>query len=183
MFFTEQLGIDWRSKPIAVLVIMNLMTAAAVVGSILAGYISDKYFKGHRSPVAMVLYFTEAVVLATAAVVMLAGFIQPGTLGIFLGGLFLVLTSLTVNSTHSIVGAAAPMDIGGKKMAGFAAGVIDSFQYYGSAICLFITSIVLEKYGWAGWYPVMISFALIGGFAMFLLKRKQKRLAAAAQAT
>ena len=179
MFFTEQLGIDWRAKPLAVLVTMNLMTLGAVVGSIAAGFVSDKFFKGHRSPVAMFLYFTEAVVLATAAIVMLAGFIQPGPLGIFLGSMFLILTSITVNSTHSIVGAAAPMDIGGKKMAGFAAGVIDSFQYYGSALCLFITAIVLERYGWSGWYPVMIGFALMGGFAMLLLKRKQKRLAAA----
>jgi sugar phosphate permease len=179
MFFTEQLGIDIRAKPLAVLITMNLMTAAAVVGSIMSGWISDKFFKGHRSPVAMVLYFLEACVIACAAIAMFSGLIQPGTLGVFLGGFFLVLTSLTVNSTHSIVGAAAPMDIGGKKMAGFAAGVIDSFQYYGSAICLFITGIVLEKYGWAGWYPVMISFALLGGVAMLLLKNKQKRMAAA----
>ena len=179
MFFTEQLGIDIRAKPLAVLITMNLMTAAAVVGSIMSGWISDKFFKGHRSPVAMVLYFLEACVIACAAIAMFSGLIQPGTLGVFLGGFFLVLTSLTVNSTHSIVGAAAPMDIGGKKMAGFAAGVIDAFQYYGSAICLFITGIVLEKYGWAGWYPVMISFALLGGVAMLLLKNKQKRMAAA----
>jgi hypothetical protein len=32
MFFTEQLGIDWRAKPLSVLVTMNLMTLAAVVG-------------------------------------------------------------------------------------------------------------------------------------------------------
>jgi OPA family glycerol-3-phosphate transporter-like MFS transporter len=109
---------------------------------------------------------------------MFMGFIQPGTLGVVLGAFFLVLTSLTVNSTHSIVGAAAPMDIGGKKMAGFAAGVIDSFQYYGSAICLFITGMVIERYGWAGWYPVMIGFAICGGISMLLLTRKQKRIAA-----
>ena len=71
------------------------------------------------------------------------------------------------------------MDIGGKKMAGFAAGVIDSFQYYGSAICLFITGIVLKHYGWVGWYPVMIGFAVIGGTSMFLLRNKQRRLAPA----
>ena len=47
-----------------------------------------------------------------------------------------ILISLTVNSTHSLVGAAAPMDIGGRKMAGFASGVIDSFQYFGTAIAL-----------------------------------------------
>ena len=86
MFFTEQLGIDWKTEPMSVLVTMNLMTAAAVVGSIAAGFVSDKFFKGQRSPVAMFLYFLEAVVLTAAAAVMMAGFIKPGTLGVFLGG-------------------------------------------------------------------------------------------------
>jgi MFS transporter, OPA family, glycerol-3-phosphate transporter len=179
LFFTEQLGIDMKSRPIAVLVTLNLMTTAAIAGSILSGWVSDRFFKGHRSPVAMFLYFLEAVVLCSAAVVMFLGIIQPGLLGVIVGGTFLVLTSLTVNSTHSIVGAAAPMDIGGKKMAGFAAGVIDSFQYYGSAVCLFITGLVIERFGWAGWYPVMIGFAICGGLSMLLLTRKQHRLAAA----
>ena len=34
--------------------------------------------------------------------------------------LFFVLISFTANSTHSILGSAAPMDIGGRRMAGFA---------------------------------------------------------------
>jgi OPA family glycerol-3-phosphate transporter-like MFS transporter len=177
MFFTEQLGIDLKSKPLSVIITLNLMTAAAILGSIASGWISDRFFKGQRAPVAKFLYFLEAIVLAAAAAVMFTGLIQPGLLGVTLGGFFLVMTSLTVNSTHSIVGAAAPMDIGGKKMAGFAAGVIDSFQYYGSAICLFITGLVLAEFGWSGWYPVMIAFALCGGLSMILLERKQKRLA------
>ena len=70
-----------------------------------------RFFNGHRSPVACRLYFLEtrrhsrcgrAVPLRSNA-----------------GGcLFLVLISLTANSTHSIVGTAAPMDIGGAKDGG-----------------------------------------------------------------
>ncbi len=47
---------------------------------------------------------------------------------------FLVLISFTANATHSILGTAAAMDIGGAKMAGFASGVIDSFQYFGGSL-------------------------------------------------
>jgi OPA family glycerol-3-phosphate transporter-like MFS transporter len=177
LFFVEQLGMDMNAKPIAVILIMNLMTGAAIVGSILAGIVSDKVFKGRRSPVAMGLYMIEAVTITCAAIVMFAGLIQPGTLGVFLGGLFLVLTSLTVNSTHSIVGAAAPMDIGGKKFAGFAAGVIDSFQYYGSALGLFLFKKLYAQFGWDAWYPLMVCFALSGALAMYLVMRKQKRMA------
>jgi sugar phosphate permease len=38
------------------------------------------------------------------------------------------------NATHSILGTAAAMDLGGRKMAGFASGVIDSFQYFGAML-------------------------------------------------
>ena len=98
----------------------------------------------------------------------------PG--GIFLGCLFLVLIALTANSTHAIVGTAAPMDIGGRKMAGFASGVIDSFQYYGTAIALPLTGWLIDKYGWGVWYPTMASFGAIGGCSMLLVMRKQRRM-------
>jgi OPA family glycerol-3-phosphate transporter-like MFS transporter len=104
-------------------------------------------------------------------------------LGILLGCLFLGLISLVVNSTHSLVGAAAPMDIGGRKMAGFASGVIDSFQYYGAAITLPITGWLLKQDGWGAWYPSMAFFGILGGLAMLVVMRKQKSLVRAAQAT
>ena len=89
-----------------------------------------------------------------------------------------ILIAITANRTHSIVGAAAPMDIGGKKMAGFASGVIDSFQYYGSALSLFITGRVLDAtkdtYGWNFWFIIMTGFAATGGFAMLALLLRQK---------
>jgi sugar phosphate permease len=173
LFFTQQLGLDMKAKPLAVLIILNLMTTTAILGSILSGWVSDKFFAGHRSPVARFLYLLEAGVIALAALMMFSGLIKPGLLGVTLAGIFLVLVSLTVNSTHSVVGAAAPMDIGGKKMAGFAAGVIDSFQYYGSAVCLFITGILIKKFGWASWYPVMILFALGGALAMHHVRKVQ----------
>lgn len=183
MFFKEHLLVDMNSKPLSVMITLNLMTAMAIIGSIGAGLISDKIFKGARSPVAMGLYFLEAIVISCAAVAMFSGWIKPGVLGVFLGGMFLVLVSLTVNSTHSIVGAAAPMDIGGKKMAGFAAGVIDSFQYYGSALSLFVFGRLFGQYGWSAWYPLMVIFALSGGVCMLMVMRKQRRLAAAADQT
>ncbi|MFM8984281.1 MAG: MFS transporter, partial [Spartobacteria bacterium] len=44
MFFTEQLGIDLKSKPLSVLITLNLMTAAAIFGSIASGWVSDRFF-------------------------------------------------------------------------------------------------------------------------------------------
>lgn len=178
LFFTQRLGVDIAAKPLSLMITMNLMTAAAVIGSIGSGFISDKMFNGNRAPVAFFLYLLMAIVIAVAAVFMFSGLIQPGLRGILLGALFLILTSLCVNSTHSIVGAAAPMDIGGKKFAGFAAGVIDSFQYYGSAISLYVFGQLFPRYGWYSWYPLMVGFSLFGAVAMYVVMKKHKRLEA-----
>ncbi len=182
LYFQDQLGFDMKKNiPASASWTLALMPMVAVLGSFLSGWISDKFFRGHRSPVAMTLYFLEAAVIATAAFILLKGVVGPTPAGIFIGCLILILISFTANSTHSIVGAAAPMDIGGKKMAGFAAGVIDSFQYYGGAISLFITGRVLDHtkatYGYTFWYVIMSAFGVIGGLTMWGVVRKQKRMA------
>jgi OPA family glycerol-3-phosphate transporter-like MFS transporter len=176
LYFVDQLHLDMKNKPAAVFWTMNLMPLVAVLGSFTAGYVSDRFFKGHRSPVAMTLYFFECLVILGAAMVIYMGVTGPTPWGIFLGCVFLILVSLTANSTHASVGAAAPMDIGGRKMAGFATGVIDSFQYYGAAIALPITGRLIDKYGWVSWYPTMAGFGAIGGVAMLLVMRKQRLL-------
>ncbi len=124
----------------------------------------------------MTLYFVECAVILTAAVVIATGVVGPTPTGIFIGCLFLVLVALTANSTHAIVGTAAPMDIGGRKMAGFASGVIDSFQYYGTAFALPFTGWMIDHHGWGVWYPIMASFGAIGGVSMLLVMRKQRRM-------
>ena len=176
LYFHDQLKLNLAEKPAAVLWTVNLMPLVAVLGSFTAGVVSDKFFKGHRSPVAMTLYFIECGVILTAAFVIAAGVVGPTPIGIFIGCLFLVLVALTANSTHAIVGTAAPMDIGGRKMAGFASGVVDSFQYYGTAIALPVTGWLIDHYGWGVWYPVMASFGAIGGVSMLMVMRKQRRL-------
>ena len=130
----------------------------------------------------MGLYFMVAIICAVASVLMWSGLMLPTASGIFLCCVLLSLVSFAVNATHSLVGTAAPMDIGGRKMAGFASGVIDSFQYYGAAIVLPITGLLIDKYGWNTWYPVMVLFGIIGGMAMLFVMRKQKRMDAAGAA-
>ena len=187
LYFQDQLGMNMKTNiPSTVAWTLALMPMAAVAGSLASGWISDRYFKGHRSPVAMSLYFLEAAVISFAAVLLLKGMVGPTPAGILTGCGILVVISLTANSTHSIVGAAAPMDIGGKKMAGFAAGVIDSFQYYGGALSLFVTGRVLDatkaEHGWLFWYVIMAAFGVMGGIAMLLVMKKQKLLAKRAAA-
>jgi len=187
LYFQEQLGMDMKTNiPATVAWTLAIMPMAAVAGSLASGWYSDKFCSGHRSPVAMGLYFLEAAVISFAAFLLVKGLVGPTPAGILTGCAILIVISLTANSTHSIVGAAAPMDIGGKKMAGFAAGVIDSFQYYGAALSLLITGRVLDatkaEYGWLFWYVIMAGFGVLGGISMLLVMRKHKRMTATQQA-
>jgi len=181
LYFQDQLGMDMKTNiPGMVAWTLAAMPMAAVAGSLSSGWVSDRFFKGHRAPVAMSLYFLEAVVIGIAAMLLLKGLVGPTPAGVLTGCGILIVIALTANSTHSIVGAAAPMDIGGKKMAGFAAGVIDSFQYYGGALSLFLTGRVLDAtkadHGWLFWYVIMAGFGVLGGISMLMVMQKQKMM-------
>jgi OPA family glycerol-3-phosphate transporter-like MFS transporter len=135
----------------------------ASAGSLASGYISDVLFKGRRAPVAAGLYFLET------GVILLAAQFHTANTAIF----FLVLISLTANSTHSILGTAAAMDIGGRKQAGFASGIIDSFQYFGGSLAGIVLGRLLDK-SLDNYFYFMAPFGLIGGILMLFIRGKIK---------
>lgn len=166
-----------------------LLPSTAFLGSFASGLISDKVFKGRRAPVAMAIYLLEASVILIA-VLYSCGVIPGGTAAIL--SVMLVGVNITCNSSHSILGTAAAMDLGGRKMAGFAAGVIDSFQYFGAMLAGFGLGHFLDKYATpvldasgtqllndAGepitaingtvWFGSMLPWALLGAALMGLL--------------
>lgn len=130
----------------------------ASVGSLVSGYVSDTIFQGRRAPVAAGLYFIET------AVILLAAQFHSANAAV----VFLILISFTANSTHSILGTAAAMDIGGPKMAGFASGVIDSFQYFGGSLAGYFLGMLLDK-SWNYYFYFMAPFGLIGGLLMLTI--------------
>jgi MFS transporter, OPA family, glycerol-3-phosphate transporter len=138
-----------------------LIPFVASVGSITAGYVSDTLFQGRRAPVAAVLYFLETAVILCAA--------QFHTANSAI--LFLVLISFTANSTHSILGSAAPMDIGGRRMAGFALGLIDSFQYFGGSLAGYLLGYLLDR-SLGNYFYFMAPFGVIGGVLMLFIRGK-----------
>jgi len=182
LYFVKYMHLEVSAFPSLVTWTFALIPLVAVVGSFASGVISDKVFSGHRSPVALGLYVMIGIVCAVSSILMLSGLMAPTGSGIMVACAAQLLVSFSVNATHSLVGTAAPMDIGGRKMAGFASGVIDSFQYYGAAIVLPISGWLIDHYGWNTWFPVMVIFGAIGAAAMLLVMRKQRVMIAAAAA-
>jgi sugar phosphate permease len=152
-------GMTVHSNPFTV--IGFLIPFVASIGSLASGYISDTVFKGRRAPVAAGLYFLETTVILLAAQFHSAG----------AAIVFLVLISLTANSTHSILGTAAAMDIGGRKMAGFASGLIDSFQYFGGSLAGYFLGHLLDK-SWGYYFYFMAPFGFVGGLLMLTIRGK-----------
>ena len=138
-----------------------LIPFVASAGSLIAGYVSDTLFKGRRAPVAAVLYFLETAIIVAAAQFH----------GVNAAILFLVLISFTANSTHSILGSAAPMDIGGRRMAGFALGLIDSFQYFGGSLAGYLLGNLLDR-NLGNYFYFMAPFGLVGGVLMLVIREK-----------
>ncbi|MCH8963919.1 MAG: MFS transporter [Planctomycetes bacterium] len=163
LYFDRQWGLDITAST-TVLITGALLPISAIIGSISAGFISDLLFKGRRAPVAMALYGIESVVILCSAIVLT----NPALASATLAAVFTVLISLTCNSTHSILGFAAAMDLGGRKMAGCAAGVIDSFQYFGAFLSgvglgrLIDWTVENTTLGWTAWFWFMLPFSVLG---------------------
>ena len=153
LFMREVHHVNFQSAQFQILAASIPFVASA--GSLISGFVSDKLFHGRRAPVAAFLYFLETGIILAAAQ------FHSVNAAIF----FLVLISLTANSTHSILGTAAAMDIGGAKMAGFAAGVIDSFQYFGGSLAGYFLGALLDR-SWGSYFYFMAPFGIIGGVLM-----------------
>lgn len=138
-----------------------LIPLVASMGSYISGFVSDVLFKGRRAPVAAFLYFLETTVILAAA--------QFHTANAAI--VFLALISLTANSTHSILGSAAPMDLGGRRYAGFALGLIDSFQYFGGSLAGTFLGAILDKNP-GNYFYFMAPFGVVGGILMVLILRR-----------
>jgi OPA family glycerol-3-phosphate transporter-like MFS transporter len=136
-----------------------LIPLVASCGSLMSGVISDVFFKSKRAPVAAILYVMETIIILIGA--------QFHTVNMAI--LFFVLISFTANSTHSLLGTAAAMDIGGRKMTGFASGMIDSFQYFGGTLAGWALGGLIDLTGWRSYFYFMAPFGIIGAVLLFTL--------------
>ena len=58
------------------------------------------------------------------------------------------------------------MDLGGRKMAGFASGVIDSFQYFGAMLAGSLLGGLIDRHGYSALFYSLIPFSATGALLM-----------------
>mgnify|MGYP003563728118 CR=1 FL=1 len=149
----KQHGIFWWMAVVA----LPMMASA---GSLCSGVISDKFFGGRRAPVAALLYLSQVFFILLAMAMSMGWF----TVTAGIAALTILGIHTGCNATHSLLGTAAAMDLGGRKMAGFAAGVIDSFQYFGAMLAGAGLGWILDRFALNADHAADIADAATAGF-------------------
>lgn len=124
-------------------------------GVIAAGYISDRLLDSKRFPVVAVMLFMMAIVC----------FIQPmlAGLGMLAIGINIGLIGIMTYGPDSILCGATAMDIGGKRGAAMAAGIINGVGSAGQLLSPFIAAYISDEFGWNTLFYGFVVLGLIGG--------------------
>jgi OPA family glycerol-3-phosphate transporter-like MFS transporter len=145
------------------LVVGFMIPFVASAGSFISGLISDHLFDGRRAPVAAGIYCLEIVTILVASQ-------ASGAVPIAVA---FITVAFTANSTHSLLGPAAAMDIGGRKAAAFASGCINSFQYIGAGVAMQLLGRLLDRTGYTYFFYFMIPWAILGAVLMFSMAKQR----------
>ena len=96
-------------------------------------------------------------------------FIQPflAPFGMVAIGINIGLIGVMTYGPDSILSGATAMDIGGKKGAAMAAGIINGVGSAGQLLSPFIAAIISEKFGWNALFYGFVFLALIGSGLAF----------------
>lgn len=130
-----------------------------IVGSFLAGWVSDKYFQSRRAPVAG---FCQILMFISTAAMLFC--LTTSTSQAEVMGVSVLVIMMAVIGVHSIMSGTATADFGGRKGAATATGVADGFSKLGSSFQEFVLGAVITKETWQYWPSFLLPFTLLGLF-------------------
>ncbi len=139
------------------------------LGTISAGYISDKIFKSKRAPV-NIIYLTGvaiAVLVLKYNTSEIIDFVCLGVIGFCSYG------------PQVLIGGLCAVEASSKKVAAAATGFVGSFGYFGSILSGAGTGMIIDKFGWGGavnaWaISAVICIALLTPLLIFEYKKERK---------
>ena len=142
---------------------------AGILGALVAGWFSDKIFRGRRGPV--------AVISMILLLVCLIGLWKVPSGYPWLNAGLLIAIGFFVYGPQMLVGVAAA-DYASNDAVATATGLTGLFGYVGSAACSIGTGVIADKYGWDGGFLFFAVAALCGTFLFALTWNKRSDLLA-----
>lgn len=140
---------------------------AAIPGTLICGWLSDKVFKGKRAPVSII--FMALIILAVIV------YWQNPAGNPLIDNICLIVIGFLIYGPVMLIGVHA-LDLVNKNAAGTAAGLTGLFGYFiGTSILANIAGgYIIENYDWPGYFMFMISASIVAiALIALTIKRKQ----------
>ena len=130
---------------------LSSLPLVGIAGTICAGLISDKIFKGKRAPVNLIYLVGVVVCLVLLKLNTISNidFVLIGLLGAFTYG------------PQMMIGGLCAVESSSKKVASAATGFTGTFGYVGAVLSATGTGFMVDKFGWNGAIAFWIVSALI----------------------
>ncbi|WP_305374197.1 MFS transporter [Photobacterium leiognathi] len=158
LYLTEQYGYSLITANSA----LSLFEIGGFLGSLVAGWGSDKIFSGNRGP--MILLFSMGIFLSVAALWLMpiASFALQAVclfaIGFFVFGPQMLIGMATAECSH-------------KDSVGAATGFVGLFAYMGAALAGYPLAIITQHFHWTGFFVVIsVAAAAIGLLLLPFLK-------------
>jgi len=135
-----------------------------ILGSLVAGWVSDKIFLGRRAPVSALFCFGVVLSLFTLWLV-------PGGMVVLHSSLFF-LAGFLIFGPQMLIGIAA-VELSDKRAAGTATGFVGWIAYLGAATAGYPLGVVIDKSGWEGFVLTVCACGIVGTVLLLPLWKKK----------
>ena len=146
---------------------LSLFEVGGLMGSLVAGWSSDKIFGGNRGPVNLI--FSIGIFLAISALwlIPVGGFVLQAacffTIGFFIFGPQMLIGMAAAECSH-------------KNAVGAATGFVGLFAYMGAALSGYPLALIMTEYQWPGFFTVITAAsAAIGLLLLPFLKAQSSQ--------
>ena len=150
---------------------LSSLALVGAFGAILAGVISDKIYKGNRTPINIV--FLICLILSLLAFA--ANPIESG----YLDYLYAAMIGMFTSGPQMLIGGLCAVESSSKKVASASIGFTGVFGYVGAALSSGGTGVVVDKFGWNGaitfWMISTMICVLICTILLVFEKIKKKK--------
>ncbi len=158
LYLTEQYGYSLITANSA----LSLFEIGGFLGSLVAGWGSDKIFSGNRGP--MILLFSMGIFLSVSAL-----WLMP-IVSFALQAVCLFAIGFFVFGPQMLIGMAAA-ECSHKDSVGAATGFVGLFAYMGAALAGYPLAIITQHFHWTGFFVVIsVAAAAIGLLLLPFLK-------------
>ncbi|HDL8675836.1 TPA: MFS transporter [Yersinia enterocolitica] len=160
LYLTQEKGYSLMTANSAI----SLFEVGGFIGSLVAGWGSDKWFRGNRGP--MNLIFAIGIFLSVASL-----WIMPGVSYVLQAGCFFAI-GFFIFGPQMLIGMAAA-ECSHKDAAGAATGFVGLFAYLGAALSGYPIARIMEIWHWNGFFVVISIAACLSAFFLLPFLRAQ----------